>query len=61
MLLGIILIICGLLIALYPPLLSIVVACIFIFLGTIITLMSYKYKKMSGQNRDPFLDFFMKL
>ena len=61
MILGFILIICGLLIALYPPLLSIVVACIFIFIGVLITFISYRFKKTSVQIKDPFLDFFMKL
>ena len=60
MVIGIILIIGGLMIALYPPLLSIIVAVLLISTGVIFTLISYKYKKMSQQFDDPFLDFFVK-
>ncbi|MBD3426463.1 MAG: hypothetical protein GF409_04470 [Candidatus Omnitrophica bacterium] len=61
MALGIILIICGILIALYPPLLSLVVAVLLIFSGIVVTIMAYRYKKMARQFDDPFLDFFMKI
>lgn len=61
MLLGIILIICGVLIAIYPPLLSLVVAALLVSLGTIVLVMAYRYKKMSKSFDDPFLDFFMKI
>ena len=61
MLLGIILIICGLLIAVYPPLLSLIVAALLVSLGTIVLVMAYRYKKMAKSFDDPFLDFFMKI
>lgn len=61
MLAGILLIICGILIALYPPLLSLVVALLLIFLGSLLFAASWRYKKMSQQYGDPFIDFFMKM
>jgi hypothetical protein len=61
MLSGIILIICGILIALYPPLLSLIVAVLLIFAGAILCAISYRYKKMARNFDDPFIDFFMKM
>ncbi|MDD4956248.1 MAG: hypothetical protein PHH49_01060 [Candidatus Omnitrophica bacterium] len=61
MALGILILVSGVLIALYPPLLSLIVALLLIFAGVTITLMSYRYKKMSKRSEDPFFDFFMKL
>ena len=60
MLLGIILILCGVLIALYPPLLSLVVAIKFIFSGVLLLTVGYRYKKMTRKFEDPIVDFFMK-
>jgi len=61
MILGIILILCGILIAIYPPLLSLIVAALLVSLGTIVLMMGYRYKKTQRQFDDPFLDFFMKM
>lgn len=61
MILGVILIVSGIMIALYPPLLSLVIATLLISTGIMISAMSYRYKKMAKQAEDPFLDFFMKL
>ncbi|MDP8299391.1 MAG: hypothetical protein P9L88_05765 [Candidatus Tantalella remota] len=61
MLFGAILIICGILIAVYPPLLSLVVAAVLVAVGTILSIISYRYKKTAKQFDDPFLDFFMKM
>ncbi|MGB2598931.1 MAG: hypothetical protein WBB86_07070 [Candidatus Omnitrophota bacterium] len=61
MIAGIILILCGIMIALYPPLLSLVVAVLLISIGAILCAASFRYKKMSRQFDDPFVDFFMKL
>ena len=60
MILGICLIIAGILIALHPPLLSIIVAALLIFMGAILTLISYRFKKMNRHSSDPFTDFFFK-
>lgn len=61
MILSIILIVSGILIAVYPPLLSFVVAVLLICAGSILFAISYRYKKMARQVEDPFLDFFLKL
>ena len=61
MLLGILLIIGGLLIALYPPLLSIIVAAILVSTGTILAVIGYRLKKTARKFDDPFIDFFMKI
>ena len=58
---GIILIINGILIALYPPLLSLIVAGLLMSVGTILAVMSYRYKKTSKRFDDPFIDFFIKM
>ena len=61
MILGIILILCGILIAVYPPLLSLIVAALLVSLGVIVLMMGYRYKQTQRQFDDPFLDFFMKM
>jgi len=61
MILGAILILCGILIAIYPPLLSLIVAVLFIFMGTFVLLVSFRYKKSAKRFDDPFLDFFIKM
>ncbi len=61
MIAGIILVICGIMIALYPPLLSLVVAVLLISAGAVLCMVSYRYKRMARQSGDPFIDFFMKL
>ena len=58
---GIILIICGILIAMYPPLLSLVVAILLIFAGIVLCVVSYRYKKMARNFDDHFINFFMKM
>ena len=61
MVLGIVLMFCGVMIALYPLLLAIIVATLLFMVGCFVFLMSYRYKKMSKKINDPFLDFFMKM
>ena len=60
MVLGIILILSGILIAVYPPLLSLIVAFLLIFAGIFLLTIGYRFKKMDRQFDDPFLDFFMR-
>ena len=60
MLTGIVLVLCGILIALYPPLLSLVVSILLIFLGTFVFMISYKTRQMENTFKDPFLDLFFK-
>ena len=60
MITGICLIIAGLLIALYPPLLSIIVAALLISVGIVLAVISYRLKKMNKHFSDPFANFFMR-
>ena len=60
MLLGIMFLIAGTLIAIYPPLLSIIVAGILIFAGISLIVISYHYKRISKQIDNPFVNFFMR-
>ena len=61
MILGIILILAGFLIAIYPPLLSLIVASILVFAGIFFVYMGYYYKKTSRTFDDPFMNFFFRL
>lgn len=60
MIVGIFFIVAGILIALYPPLLSIIVASLLISIGVILTTISYRFKKMNRHFKDPFADFFIR-
>ncbi len=57
---GIILIVAGILIAVYPPLLSIIVASVLILLGIGVASIGYRFKKAQKRFDDPFLDFFFR-
>ncbi|MFO8053377.1 MAG: hypothetical protein R6U54_05435 [Candidatus Omnitrophota bacterium] len=61
MFLGIIFLLAGLLIAVYPPLLSLIVAAVLIILGVFSLYAGYQLKKMNRKSGDPFIDFFFKL
>jgi len=61
MLLGIILIGAGILIAIYPPLLSLIVALVLIFTGISFIYLGYYYRKASKKFENPFIDFFFRL
>jgi uncharacterized membrane protein HdeD (DUF308 family) len=61
MILGIIFIVAGILIALYPPLLSLIVASILIFTGVFFIYLGYYYKKVSRRFESPFINFFFRL
>ena len=60
MLLGIIFIVAGVLIAIYPQLLSLIVAGILIFIGIILISIRQHYKKISRHIDNPFVDFFIR-
>lgn len=60
MIVGICLIIAGIMIALHPPLLSIIVAGLLIFIGTVLVVISYRFKKMNKHFSHPFADFFIR-
>jgi hypothetical protein len=60
MLLGVMFLLAGILIAIYPPLLSFVVAGMLIFIGISLISISYHYKRMSKHVDNPFVDFFIR-
>ncbi|MDD8032097.1 MAG: DUF3096 domain-containing protein [Acidobacteriota bacterium] len=59
MTLGIILIIAGVLIALFPKLLAFIVAIILILEGVFVIFLSRAYKRSAQRLNDPFVDFFL--
>ena len=60
MIIGILFIIAGIMIAVYPPLLSLIVASLLIVIGLTILMASLHYKRMARQFDDPFLNFFIR-
>ena len=60
MLLGIVLVISGILIAVYPQLLSLIVSFLLIFIGMVMLLLRYQLKKMTREWENPFVDFFIR-
>ena len=60
MFLGLLFIISGILIAVYPQLLSIIVAIFLIFVGSMLLYIRYYYRRLSKEFRDPFMDFFIR-
>ena len=60
MIVGVIFIVVGILIAMYPALLSIIVAAFLIMVGITLASISYHYKKIQREADNPFVDFFIK-
>jgi len=60
MLFGFFLILCGILIAIKPVLLSFIVAFILIFTGIFFVLLGYHYKRISRKFDNPFIEFFFR-
>ncbi|OQX81670.1 MAG: hypothetical protein B6D56_01725 [Candidatus Omnitrophica bacterium 4484_70.1] len=60
MLFGFFLILCGVLIAIKPVLLSFIVAFILIFTGVFFVLLGYYYKRISRKFDNPFIEFFFR-
>lgn len=60
MILGIILILAGILIAIYPPLLSLIAAALLIFLGIFLIISAYRLKKLKRNVPNHFFDFFIR-
>lgn len=58
---GIILIIAGILIAIYPPLLSIIVAILLIFMGVIVMAIAYHNRKLRRHYDNPVIELFFRL
>jgi len=57
MIAGIILIVCGLLIAFYPPLLSIIVALVLISVGIVTTMVAYSFRRQGTQRNSEVIEF----
>jgi drug/metabolite transporter (DMT)-like permease len=60
MVFGIALIVAGILIAVYPQLLSLIAASLLIFSGLFFVFLSYSYKKIARQSEDPMMKFFIR-
>lgn len=60
MIVGVVFVIIGILIAMYPALLSIIVAAFLIMVGITLTSISYHYKKIQREADNPFVDFFIR-
>jgi uncharacterized membrane protein HdeD (DUF308 family) len=60
MLAGILFIVAGVLIAVYPPLLSMIIAGMLIFIGITLLIIGYHYKKMAKHFENPYVDFFFR-
>lgn len=60
MLIGILFILAGILIALFPPLLSFIVAALLVFFGVIFLYLGYVYRKAARTHEDPFINFFFR-
>ncbi len=60
MVIGIIFLIAGILIAVYPMLLSLIVATMLICIGVFIISVNYHYRKTARHFDDPFMDFFIR-
>ena len=57
---GIVFIVAGILIAVFPKLLSIIVATILMFIGIMVLVMGYHYKRISKHFDNPYVDFFFR-
>lgn len=60
MILALMLIIAGILIAIYPPLLSAIVATILIMTGIVLLIIRYQIRKLSREWDNPFIEFFLR-
>ncbi|MFC1576522.1 DUF3096 domain-containing protein [Candidatus Omnitrophota bacterium] len=60
MALGILFMIMGILIAVFPDLLRIIVAAFLIMIGATLASMSWHFKKIKREADNPFVDFFIK-
>ncbi len=60
MLAGILFVVAGVLIAVYPQLLSMIVATVLIFIGITILALAHYYKRMSKHFENPYIDFFFR-
>ena len=57
MIAGIFLIICGLLIAFYPPLLAIIIAVVLVSIGVVTIMIAYSFKKQGAKRSSEVIEF----
>ena len=60
MIIGILFILAGILIVLYPPLLSLIVALFLMFIGLSLILMHFYFRRASREFNNPFMNFFIR-
>lgn len=60
MLAGILFLIAGVLIAVYPPLLSLIVAGLLLMIGTSLIAFSYFNRRISARSENPVIQFFFR-
>jgi uncharacterized membrane protein HdeD (DUF308 family) len=60
MIAGIVLILAGLLLVIYPPLLSLIVAVVLIMLGGALTAIAWQERKLQRHYRNPVVEFFIR-
>ena len=58
---GIILIVAGILIAIYPTLLSIIVALLLVFLGGLFVAIAYQNRKLRKHYENPIIELFFRV
>ncbi len=61
MIVGIIFILGGILIFIYPAILAYIISFILIFIGVWLIYLSYYYRRAAKKFNDPFIDFFFRL
>ncbi|MGE5280212.1 MAG: hypothetical protein ACM3L6_05680 [Deltaproteobacteria bacterium] len=61
MLPGIVFILAGILIAVYPPFLALIVASVLILTGVGLLAAGYNYRRMSRDTQDPFIHTFFRI
>ena len=60
MIAGIVLIIAGVLLVAFPPLLSLIVAAFLIFAGAVVVSIAYQERKLQRHSRNPVVEFFFR-
>ncbi|HSG11150.1 MAG TPA: hypothetical protein VLB10_05320 [Gammaproteobacteria bacterium] len=60
MIAGIVLILAGLLLVIYPPLLSLIVAVVLIMVGAALTAIAWQERKLQRHYRNPVVEFFIR-
>ena len=61
MLPGVIFILAGILIAVYPPFLALIVASVLILTGIALLFFGFQYRRIAREIDDPFINFFFRV